>query len=33
MWSVKMDWKDNPLRQDYGNGRVPVQFEVSPGPR
>ena len=27
------DWEGHPLRKDYGDGRVPVQFKESPGPR
>jgi NADH-quinone oxidoreductase subunit C len=30
---MKVDWKGHPLRQDYGSGRLPVQFKVSSGPR
>ena len=24
------DWKGNPLRKDYGSGRIPVQFKNAP---
>ena len=27
------DWEGHPLRNDYGVGRVPVQFKEAPGPR
>lgn len=27
------EWEGHPLRKDYGNGRVPVQFKETPGPR
>jgi NADH-quinone oxidoreductase subunit C len=26
------EWEGHPPRQDYGRGRVPVQFKESPGP-
>lgn len=30
---MKVSWKGRSLRQDYGSGRVCVQFKVSRGPR
>jgi len=27
------DWEGHPLRKDFGDGRVPVQFKEIPGPR
>jgi NADH-quinone oxidoreductase subunit C len=27
------EWEGHPLRKDYGNARVPVQFKEAPGPR
>ena len=27
------DWEGHPLRKDYAQGRIPVQFKAAPGPR